>query len=94
MFLKARDVSKSVLTTSTIIARKEPNREWITLVNNGSNDVHIGLGYAPTTTTGLLITQHGSLTLNMQDQPWFGDIFGIATTAAVTVTGTEVYRYD
>jgi len=91
--LVARDRSKSVAITSTLIVETNLNRKWVAFVNKGGTDVYLRLGEAAVANEGIYLKANGgSLLLDMVLSPWYGEVRGIAITAASIVTCQEVER--
>jgi hypothetical protein len=91
--LVARDRSKSVAITSTLLVETNINRAWVALVNTGGTDVYLRLGAAAVASEGIYLKAGGgALILDMLTTPWYGEISGIAITAASIVTCQEVER--
>lgn len=79
----------SVNTTATLIAAARSGRNAITVTNiTGAQQVFIGATAGVTTATGTLLpaTVGASITL-----PYAGAVYGIASTAAQTVSVAETY---
>lgn len=78
----------SVATTATQIAAARTGRKAITVVNvTGAQQVYVG-GAGVTTTTGVLLPAAIGASITI---PFSGALFGIAVTAAQTVSVLETY---
>jgi len=91
--LIARDRTKTVATTSTLVVETNLNRRWVAFVNKGAFDVYLRLGAAAVASTGIYLKANGgSLLLDMVLTPWFGEVYGIAIGTGSLVTCQEVER--
>ena len=89
--LTARDFSKTVGTSSTLIIAPNSYREWVAIVNQGANNVWLRLGAAAEADKGIfLINGGGNAVFDKREMPWYGEIYGIADSVASKITCQEV----
>ena len=90
LLLDARDRSKLVATTSTLILEANSYRVWAAFVNQGTTDIWLRLGAAAEEDKGIYLKASGGATLIEATNPWAGEVYGIAITAASKLTCQEV----
>lgn len=85
------NTSVSVATSSTLILAANATRHGVVIVNDGSNNIYLFLGAGPAVSgSGIrLNSQGGSLELDA-NSCYSGAIYGIASTAATSVTVCEL----
>ena len=91
----SRTSTVSVLTTVTRIAGNNPRRVSITIYNRGVNNVDIDNVATVATGSGVPLTAaSGVATSTIEDdgEAVINEVYGIATTAAVSVFVVEVMR--
>lgn len=50
----------AAINTAQVIVAANPARKWLYFQNNGNSDnMYVGLGYAPTATNGILVAKNG-----------------------------------
>ena len=90
LLIDARDRSKLIATTSTLILEANSYRIWAAFVNQGATDIWLQLGEAAAEDKGIYLKAGGGATLIETTNPWPGGVYGIAKTAASKLTCQEV----
>lgn len=91
----SRTSTVSVLTTVTRIAGNNPRRVSITIYNRGTNNVDIDNVATVSTGSGVPLTAASGVvasTIEDDGEAVINEIYGIATTATVSVFVVEVIR--
>lgn len=91
----SRTSTVSVLTTVTRIAGNNPRRVSITIYNRGVNNVDVDYVATVTSGTGIPLTGASGVaaaTIEDDGEAVINEIYGIATTATVSVFVVEVIR--
>ncbi len=91
--LVARDRSKLIEITSTLLLETNVIRSWVAIANKGANDVFLRLGTEAIADEGIYLkASGGSILLDMVLNPWFGEVYAIAITVASLVVCQEVEK--
>ena len=90
LLLDARDRSKLVAVTSTLILEVNSYRRWAVFVNQGANDIWLALGTAAVADKGIYLKAGGGAFLLEETNLWTGEIYGIADAVASKLTCQEV----
>ena len=91
----SRTSTVSVLTTVTRIAGNNPRRVSITIYNRGVNNIDIDYVSSVTSGTGIPLTGASGVaasTIEDDGEAVINEVYGIATTATVSVFVVEVIR--
>jgi hypothetical protein len=86
----------TVAITETDIVKNNPNRVQLTIVNNGTSEIHIDTMHGITTSTGIRIAPSGTVTFNkMEDGELVNHSWvGIATGAQSNCRVYEVVKEE
>jgi len=80
MPVRAVDLAKTLSTTQEKILDKNPARVYALLVNDGTEDIYLGMGIPAIVNRGIRVNNGGgSYEINLMN-PWHGEIYAVAAS--------------